>query len=72
MTTPNLSPLPISEHPITVKVFYEDCTRRFKLPLKELKAPVFPQKVSVSTQAPTGPSARPISYHDNYIGHRGC
>lgn len=59
MTTPVLSINPTPEQLITVKVFYEDCNRRFKLPLKDLKAQVFPQKVSVPTQAPTGPSARP-------------
>jgi next-to-BRCA1 protein 1 len=31
------------EHPVTVKVLYNDSNRRFKLPLKDLKAQVFPR-----------------------------
>jgi next-to-BRCA1 protein 1 len=30
---------------ITVKILYNDNTRRFKIPLKELEARVLPQKV---------------------------
>lgn len=58
MATPVFTINPTPEQLVTVKVFYEDCNRRFKLPLRDLRAQVFPQKVSVSTQAPTGPSAR--------------
>lgn len=31
---------------ITVKVIYDDSTRRFKIPMKDLGAQVFPQRVS--------------------------
>lgn len=38
--------------PITVKVIYNDNTRRFKVPLKELGARVLPQKVCSSPTRP--------------------
>lgn len=37
---------------VTVKVLYNDSTRRFKVPLKDLGARVFPQKVHLPTQSP--------------------
>lgn len=52
MTTPILAIKPSPEQLITVKVFYEDCNRRFKLPLNDLKAQVFPQKVSCLHSSP--------------------
>ncbi|KAJ5971086.1 Zinc finger ZZ-type [Penicillium vulpinum] len=43
MTTPSTSSHSVPEHLVTVKVLYNDSNRRFKVPLKELKAQVFPQ-----------------------------
>ncbi|CAI7575932.1 unnamed protein product [Penicillium glandicola] len=43
MTTPSTPSHPGPEHLVTVKVLYNDSNRRFKIPLKELKAQVFPQ-----------------------------
>ena len=71
MATPALPTHPGPEHLVTVKVLYNDSNRRFKLPLRDLKAQVFPQKVRESPpELPTGPRARPpISYQDNPLGH---
>ena len=35
----------VPESPVTVKVVYNDSTRRFKIPLRDLTARVFPLKV---------------------------
>ncbi|KAJ6009737.1 hypothetical protein N7499_004864 [Penicillium canescens] len=43
MATPSSPSHPGPDHMVTVKVLYNDSNRRFKLPLKELKAQVFPQ-----------------------------
>ncbi|KAJ5780918.1 Zinc finger ZZ-type [Penicillium paradoxum] len=43
MATPSAPSHPGPEHLVTVKVLYNDSNRRFKIPLKELKAQVFPQ-----------------------------
>lgn len=46
---------------VTVKVLYNDANRRFKIPLRDLGARVFPQKVRVSTSPVPGmlaPTAR--------------
>lgn len=47
MAAPAVQPQTSPEHLITVKVLFDDNNRRFKLPLKDLKAQVFPQKVSL-------------------------
>jgi hypothetical protein len=64
MASPSSSSHPGPEQMVTVKVLYNDSNRRFKLPLKELKAQVFPQMVwlhssSGRTSTPT-PSLSPI------------
>lgn len=58
------------EQSITVKVLFDDKNRRFKLPLKDLEAQVFPQKVSLhlSSDRTSKPSI-PISYHDSHLSH---
>lgn len=62
MATPALPTHPGPEHLVTVKVLYNDSNRRFKLPLRDLKAQVFPQKVRESPpELPTGSRARPQS-----------
>lgn len=63
MATPALLSHPGPDHQISVKVLYLEYQRRFKLPLKDLQAQVFPQKVShsVSTQAPTDRAPFPLS-----------
>ncbi|OQE37428.1 hypothetical protein PENCOP_c010G04081 [Penicillium coprophilum] len=43
MTTPSTASHSGPDHLVTVKVLYNDNNRRFKVPLKELKAQVFPQ-----------------------------
>ncbi|KAJ5210335.1 Zinc finger ZZ-type [Penicillium cf. griseofulvum] len=43
MTTPSTASHSGPDHLVTVKVLYNDSNRRFKVPLKELKAQVFPQ-----------------------------
>ncbi|KAJ5566316.1 Zinc finger ZZ-type [Penicillium sp. DV-2018c] len=43
MATPSASSHSGPDHLITVKALYNDSTRRFKIPLKDLKAQVFPQ-----------------------------
>jgi hypothetical protein len=73
MATPALPSHPGPDHQVSIKVFYNDSNRRFKLPLKDLQAQVLPQKVSylVSTQAPTGPPVRPpFPYLNDPLGDR--
>ncbi|KAJ5857594.1 hypothetical protein N7455_008488 [Penicillium solitum] len=43
MTTPSTTSHSAPENLVTVKVLYNDSNRRFKMPLRELKAQVFPQ-----------------------------
>ncbi|KAJ5114630.1 Zinc finger ZZ-type [Penicillium alfredii] len=45
MATSVLPSHPVPDHLITIKALYNDNNRRFKLPLKDLKAQVFPQKL---------------------------
>ncbi|KAJ5162409.1 hypothetical protein N7492_007801 [Penicillium capsulatum] len=45
MATPALPSQPAPEQLITVKVLFDDSNRRFKLPLRDLRANVFPQKL---------------------------
>ncbi|KAJ5110778.1 Zinc finger ZZ-type [Penicillium argentinense] len=45
MATPALPTHPGPEHLVTVKVLFDDSNRRFKLPLKDLRAQVLPQKL---------------------------
>lgn len=57
MATPAALPShPGPEHLVTVKVLFNDSNRRFKLPLKDLRAQVLPEKVR-RTQSP--PELRP-------------
>lgn len=54
MSTPTTTPVGPGTL-ITVKVTYDDHTRRFKIPLRDLGARTLPQNVgSVPTLAPTG------------------
>lgn len=48
MASPALPSHPGPEHPVTVKVLYNDSNRRFKLPLKDLRAHVLPEKVRLT------------------------
>ena len=49
MASPPTPSQPLSpDHLVTVKVLYNENNRRFKLPLKDLKPQVFPQKVICS------------------------
>lgn len=59
------------ENLITIKVLFNDSNRRFKLPLKDLRAHVLPQKVSCphSSFPDRTSSPRPISYLDHPIAH---
>lgn len=62
MATPALLPSqPVAEQLVTVKVLFDDSNRRFKLPLKDLRANVLPQKVRrcLHSSFPTGPLVRP-------------
>ncbi|KAJ5613500.1 Zinc finger ZZ-type [Penicillium herquei] len=45
MATPALPSHPSPDHLITIKVLFKDNTRRFKLPLKDLRPQVLPQKI---------------------------
>ncbi|KAJ6115094.1 hypothetical protein N7486_000872 [Penicillium sp. IBT 16267x] len=45
MATPALLSHPGPDHLVTVKVLFNDSNRRFKLPLRDLRAQVFPQKL---------------------------
>lgn len=45
MATPALPSHPGPDHLVTVKVLFNDSNRRFKLPLRDLRAQVFPQKL---------------------------
>ncbi|KAJ5965961.1 Zinc finger ZZ-type [Penicillium waksmanii] len=45
MTTPALPSHPGPEHLVTIKVLFNDSNRRFKLPLKDLRAQVLPEKL---------------------------
>jgi next-to-BRCA1 protein 1 len=50
------------EHLVTVKVLYNDSNRRFKLPLKDLKAQVFPQMVSLHSSSDRTSSSDSLSF----------
>lgn len=53
-----------SEQIVTVKVLYNDSNRRFKLPLRDLKAHVFPGRVSLhSSSARPDISCRCLIFH---------
>lgn len=70
MAAPAIQPQTSPEQAITVKVLFDDKNRRFKLPLKDLKAQVFPQKVSLHLSSDrTFKSAIPSSYHDSHLSH---
>lgn len=51
MTTPSTTSHFSPENLVTVKVLYNDSNRRFKMPLRELKAEMFPQTVSLHSSS---------------------
>jgi hypothetical protein len=51
MTTPSTTSHSGPDNLVTVKVLYDDSNRRFKMPLRELKAQVFPQMVSLHSSS---------------------
>lgn len=52
MATPVLPSQPVDEQLVTVKVLFDDSNRRFKLPLKDLRANVLPQKLRMLLGVP--------------------
>lgn len=58
MTTPSTTSHSGPDNLVTVKVLYDDSNRRFKIPLKELKAQVFPQMVSLHSSSSSGSVVR--------------
>lgn len=58
MTTPSTTSPSGPENLVTVKVLYNDSNRRFKMPLRELKAQVFPQMVSLHSSSSSGSVVR--------------
>ncbi|KAJ5119606.1 Zinc finger ZZ-type [Penicillium atrosanguineum] len=74
MATPALPTHPGPEHLVTVKVLYNDSNRRFKLPLRDLKAQVFPQKLRLLLNVPADVNVILERYSDSagsYI-HLDC
>jgi next to BRCA1 gene 1 protein len=51
MATPS-NPAVVPDTLITIKVLFEDTTRKFKLPLTNLNATALPQKVSLTRLPP--------------------
>jgi hypothetical protein len=65
MATPAPAATPVGPDTlITVKVLYNDNTRRFKIPLRDLGARVFPQKVCPhSSSDRSSSSVPPLKMH---------
>ncbi|KAJ6111640.1 hypothetical protein N7523_007701 [Penicillium sp. IBT 18751x] len=74
MATPALPTHSVPEQLVTVKVLYNDSNRRFKLPLRDLKAQVFPQKLRALLNVPADVNVILERYSDSagsYI-HLDC
>ncbi|GLI77099.1 hypothetical protein PoHVEF18_005382 [Penicillium ochrochloron] len=70
MATPALPSHPGPDHQVSIKVFYNDSNRRFKLPLKDLQAQVLPQKLRLLLGVPANVNVIFERYSDsagNYI-----
>jgi next-to-BRCA1 protein 1 len=70
MATPALPSHPGPDHLVTIKVLFNDSNRRFKLPLKDLRAQVLPEKVRLSLHPSSDRTSNPLSWGSSISYHR--